>query len=67
MQFPDTVGAALREADADHDGKLGLEDFKSFLESKTDDSLALFDSRVSRDGSGSDSGGSGSERSNDAA
>lgn len=58
-EVPDVVDAALREADANHDGKLDLADFKSFLESKTDDSLSLFDSRVSRDGSGSD--GSGSE------
>ena len=37
---------------------LPLQDFKEFLESKTDDSLRLFEARVSRDGSGSDSSGS---------
>ena len=36
--------------------KLLYQDFKSFLAGKTDDSLSLFDSRVSRDGS--DSSGS---------
>ena len=55
-QIPDMVDAALREADADHDGQVDLQDFKTFLASKTDDSLSLFDSRVSRDGS--DSSGS---------
>ena len=56
------VDAALREADADHDGKVDLQDFKSFLDSKTDDSLLLFDARLSRDGSdssGSDGGDGG--------
>ncbi|KAL4856185.1 Calcium-dependent protein kinase 16 [Chlorella vulgaris] len=56
-EVPDMVDAALREADADHDGAVDLQDFKAFLASKTDDSLALFDSRLSRDGSD----GSGSE------
>ena len=56
LQVPDMVDAALREADADHDGQVDLQDFKTFLASKTDDSLSLFDSRVSRDGS--DSSGS---------
>ncbi|KAL4433462.1 hypothetical protein ABPG77_010315 [Micractinium sp. CCAP 211/92] len=60
-EVPDIVDAALREADADHDGKLDLQDFKSFLESKADDSLSLFESRISRDGSGSDGSGSGSD------
>ncbi len=59
FQVPDVVEAALREADADHDGSVGLADLKSFLMSQaTDDSLSLFDSRVSRDGSVS-SGGEG--------
>ena len=56
LQIPDMVDAALREADADHDGQVDLQDFKTFLAGKTDDSLSLFDSRVSRDGS--DSSGS---------
>lgn len=61
-EVPDMVDAALREADADHDGKVDLQDFKSFLDSKTDDSLLLFDARLSRDGSdssGSDGGDGG--------
>lgn len=58
-QVPDMVEAALREADTDHDGAVDLQDFKNFLASKTDDSLSLFDPRLSRDGA--DSGGSGSE------
>ncbi|PRW20925.1 calcium-dependent kinase 26-like [Chlorella sorokiniana] len=57
-EFPDTVEAALREADRDHDGVVSMQDFKEFIESKTDDSLSLFEARVSRDGSGSDSSGS---------
>ncbi|PSC69548.1 calcium-dependent kinase 17 [Micractinium conductrix] len=58
-EVPDIVDAALREADKNHDGALDLEDFKAFLsKDRTDDSLALFDSRVSRDGSGSDGSGS---------
>ena len=57
VQIPDIVDAALREADTDHDGAVDLQDFKKFLDSKTDDSLALFDPRLSsRDGS--DSSGS---------
>ncbi len=51
----------LMPCPADHDGKLDLQDFKSFLESKADDSLSLFESRISRDGSGSDGSGSGSD------
>lgn len=49
--------AALREADADHDGTISEQDFRSFLAAATDDRLDLFDARVSRDGaaSGSDS------------
>ena len=43
-----------------------MQDFKEFIESNTDDSLSLFEARISRDGSGSDSsGGSGSESSSE--
>ena len=52
-EVPDMVEAALREADADHDGQVDLADFRAFLASRADDSLSLFESRVSRDGSGS--------------
>ena len=30
-QFPDTVDSALREADADHDGAIGLDEFEELL------------------------------------
>ena len=40
-----------------------VQDFKEFIESKTDDSLSLFEARVSREGSGSDSSGSSSDSS----
>lgn len=47
--------AALREADRDHDGVVSEQDFREFLAAATDDKLNLFEARVSRDGSGSDS------------
>lgn len=59
--MPDIVDAALREADADHDGAVNMADFRSFLDSRTDDSLALFDPRLSRDGASSGSDDSGSD------
>lgn len=61
QQVPDIVDAALREADADHDGAVNMADFRSFLDSRTDDSLALFDPRLSRDGASSGSDDSGCE------
>ena len=64
-EWPDTVDAALREADSDHDGVVSLQDFRAFLEARQDDDLQLFESRLrgssDSDSSGSSSGGSGGE------
>lgn len=46
LQVPDTVEAALREADVlDGDGNISLEEFESLIHSSDTDLLELFDTR----------------------
>ena len=57
-EVPDTVAAALRDADADHDGGISLEEFRAFLASHRSDALSLYDARLPL-GEGEGSGGEG--------
>lgn len=46
VQVPDTVEAALREADVlDQDGNISLEEFERLIHSSDSDILDLFDTR----------------------
>jgi len=45
-EFPDDVGAALREADVDHDGGISYGDFRQFMDAQRLEKLELFENRV---------------------
>lgn len=46
LQVPDTVEAAIREADVlDQDGNISLEEFEALMHSADTDVLDLFDTR----------------------
>lgn len=45
-EFEDEIDAALREADADHDGGISLEEFQTFMTSQRIEKLDLFQSRL---------------------